>query len=185
VNPDRVLCKLAARLLRYPDETWLGEMEAVRAALADLPRSREAEALSAFAARSDARGTGPLQEEYVRTFDFGGDTSLYLTAHTFGAEKDRAITPQRGVALTQLGEAYAAQGLDLLEGELPDFLPVILEFVAEAGCPPELGRYMAVLMKSADQLQAGLQKRGSAYAPVVSAARAALAEASRDKGEAR
>ena len=185
MNPVQVLCRLAARLLRYPDADWAGDLKDVRAVLGDLPRSREVEALSAFASSSAAQGSGALQEEYVRTFDFGQDTSLYLTAHTFGAEKDRAITPQRGFALTQLGEAYAAQGLDLLEGELPDFLPVILEFVAEVGCTPELGRYMSVLIRSAEGLQARLQERGSAYAPVVGAARTALLEASHGKGAAR
>lgn len=180
MSPARVLCKLSAQLLRYPDEAWLAELGAVGATLAEMPGSREVEALAAFVARCRAEALGALQEEYVATFDFGEGTTLYLTAHTFGQEKDRALTPQRGYALAQLNAAYAAHGLELRDGELPDSLPVLLEFVAEVGCPTELARYLPALLRSTERLATRAEERGCAYAPVVSAARSVLAQAFRD-----
>lgn len=182
MSPARALCKLAALLLRYPDGAWRADLEGIGKALTELPQSWAAEALSAFASQHGAQAPEALQAEYVSTFDFGEDTSLHLTAHVFGPERERAITPQRGHALAQLGAAYAAHGLELLDGELPDFLPVLLEFAAEAGCPPELTCYMPVLLQSAGRLHARLQTRGSPYAPVVAAAHCALAEVFHERG---
>jgi nitrate reductase delta subunit len=63
-----------------------------------------------------------LQEEYVSIFDMGAEHSLYLTHHLFGDDKNR------GPALIDLEEMYEEYGVVKSTNELPDYLPLILEF---------------------------------------------------------
>ena len=74
------------------------------------------------------RGT-PLparQAAYVETFDLDRRTGLHLTYYLHGD------TRRRGMALLRMKRLYAAAGLPLAEGELPDYLPALLEFAAIA-----------------------------------------------------
>jgi nitrate reductase delta subunit len=74
-------------------------------------------------------GETPLagrQRRYVETFDLDRRTSLHLTYYLHGD------TRKRGLALLRLKRLYAAAGLPLATGELPDYLPLVLEFAALA-----------------------------------------------------
>ncbi len=74
------------------------------------------------------RGT-PLadrQAAYVETFDLDRRTSLHLTYYLHGD------TRRRGMALLRMKRLYAAAGFPLAAGELPDYLPAMLEFAAIA-----------------------------------------------------
>ena len=68
----------------------------------------------------------PLQAEaeYVELFDRGRATSLHLFEHVHGDSRDRRP------AMIELGQTYAKAGLMLADGELPDYLPAVLEFVS-------------------------------------------------------
>lgn len=141
--------KLLSLLLQYPTDELLaarGEL----AAVAEGPIRRFAEWWAGEPATD-------LQRAYVETFDFTRRNSLYLTYHVHGDRR------QRGVALLRLKQRYAAAGLDLLDGELPDYLPVMLEFAALA--PPDVG--FAALAESRDAIElvrASLHEAGSPYA---------------------
>lgn len=113
-----------------------------------------------------ATPAGELQSLYVETFDFTKRASLHLTYHTFGDRR------QRGMALLNLKQRYAATGLDLLDGELPDYLPVMLEFAALA---PEPG--VAALARHREALElvrAALHEAASPWAPLLDAVCAVL-----------
>src|SRR5690606_8172277 len=68
-----------------------------------------------------------VARHYVETLDLNKRAGLYLTFYTDGDKR------QRGAALLRLKQLYRAAGLPL-EGadELPDYLPVMLEFAAAA-----------------------------------------------------
>jgi nitrate reductase delta subunit len=103
-----------------------------------------------------------LQRVYVETFDFTRRNSLYLTYHVHGDRR------QRGVALLRLKQRYAAAGLELLDGELPDYLPVMLEFAALG--PDDIG--LAALAERRDAIElirASLHEAGSPYALLLDA----------------
>lgn len=124
--------KLASVLLQYPSA-------AARESVADLDpaevaplRGRQAQRLASFLDWYRIRSLGELQRAYVETFDFAKQRSLHLTYHLHGDSR------QRGLALLKLKEAYAAAGLAGDAGELPDFLPLMLEFCALA--PEPAGR---------------------------------------------
>lgn len=65
-----------------------------------------------------------LQERYVLLFDRSRTLSLNLFEHVHGESRDR------GGAMVDLLETYRAGGFDLMTSELPDHLPVLLEFLA-------------------------------------------------------
>jgi nitrate reductase molybdenum cofactor assembly chaperone NarJ/NarW len=111
------------------------------------------------------------QEEYVRTFDFDRRASLHLTYHTFGDRR------QRGLELVKLKRRYAEAGLELVDGELPDYLPVMLEFAAHE---PELG--VALLNEhrpALELIRSRLHDRESRYAALLDELVAALPRATR------
>ncbi|MDR5663902.1 nitrate reductase molybdenum cofactor assembly chaperone, partial [Burkholderia cenocepacia] len=70
-----------------------------------------------------------LQENYVGLFDRGRATSLYLFEHVHGESRDR------GQAMVDLLQMYERHGLFLNPGELPDYLPVFLEYLSRLPAP--------------------------------------------------
>jgi nitrate reductase delta subunit len=148
--------KLLSLLLQYPSD----ELVAARAELAAAggsggPVGRFLD----WWAREDP---GELRRNYVETFDFNRRNGLYLTYHVHGDRR------QRGVALLRLKQRYAAAGLELLDGELPDYLPVMLEFAALA--PAEVG--LAALAEGRDAIElirSSLHEAGSPYALLLDA----------------
>jgi len=65
-----------------------------------------------------------LQEEYVEIFDRSRALSLHLFEHVHGESRDR------GQAMVSLQERYQASGFDIASNELPDYLPLFLEFLS-------------------------------------------------------
>jgi nitrate reductase molybdenum cofactor assembly chaperone NarJ/NarW len=97
-----------------------------------------------------------LQAEYVRTFDFDRRASLHLTYHTHGDRR------QRGLELVRLKRRYAEAGLPLTGDELPDYLPVALEFAAL--CPAAGEALLAELRAPIELVRSRVHQTGSSYA---------------------
>lgn len=117
-----------------------------------------------------------LQAAYVKTFDFDRRASLYLTYHTHGDRR------QRGLELVRLKRRYAEAGLPMTEGELPDYLPVLLEFAALA---PEQGEALLNdLRVPLELVRARLHEKESPYADLVDALVAALPKRTKAQVEA-
>ncbi|MGH3720117.1 MAG: nitrate reductase molybdenum cofactor assembly chaperone [Pseudonocardiaceae bacterium] len=136
-----LLYKITSILLRYPDERVLAHLDDVAAALPAIGTSR---AHTSVAEVVDWLRTTPATkaaQHYVSTFDHTRRRSLYLTYYRHGD------TRARGMALLVLKHTYRSAGYDPPECELPDFLPLILEFAALA---PEAGTRILI------QCQAGL-----------------------------
>jgi nitrate reductase delta subunit len=107
---------------------------------------------------------------YVETFDFDRRASLYLTYYAHGDTRDR------GAALVGLRTAYRAAGYELCGGELPDYLPVVLEFAALS----EVGvRVLDDHRAALEALRSKLRSAGSPYVHVVDVVRAQLPRATR------
>lgn len=118
--------KAVALLLGYPDEALRAharELEGVLAARPELDaddRRALAECV-AWLADSDLLET---QAAFVETFDRSKKVSLYLFEHVYGESRDR------GPAMIELSNAYREHGLAIDCRELPDYLPMFLEFTA-------------------------------------------------------
>ncbi|MEK6441595.1 nitrate reductase molybdenum cofactor assembly chaperone [Pseudonocardia sp. T1-2H] len=116
----------ASVCLQYPDDAVLATLPVVRDAVGALPEGRPRERLGAFLDSAAATPPGELAQHYVGVFDTRRRCCLYLTWWTDGE------TRRRGGALAALKARYRAAGVELDSSELPDFLPVVLEFAATA-----------------------------------------------------
>jgi nitrate reductase delta subunit len=152
--------KLASVALQYP-------RPAAHAALAELdpaavaPASRRQRGrIATFLEWWRAQPLGLLQRDHVERFELSKRGSLHLTYHLHGDSR------QRGLALLRLRQAYAAAGWDADPAELPDFLPLMLEFAALAPAGMELleGQREAIELIAAAQ-----REEGSAYAELLAA----------------
>ena len=167
LNPPRPMAKtlrVLAALLGYPNAQLradLPEMAELLATEAALPPSRRAEldALMLSLARSDAL---QVESDYVELFDRGRATSLHLFEHVHGDSRER------GPAMIDLGQTYEKAGLVLAEGELPDYLPAVLEFVSTQP-PREARAFLGEMSHIFNAIFGALQHHGSAYASVLGA----------------
>ena len=163
IPPGATYAVLGA-LLSYPDEPLLDALPEARELLhGERDLTREARAgLDQFIDYFAQRDLITLQENYVALFDRGRATSLYLFEHVHGESRDR------GQAMVDLLHMYEQHGLLLSAGELPDYLPVFLEYLSRL--PSTEAR--ALLAETGEILQsitAQLAKRGSPYSYVVGA----------------
>ena len=156
--------RVLAALLSYPDagvRRHLPEMLEILHRESALPAGRLAE-LDALIAWLRDNDPLDVEAEYVQLFDRGRGTSLHLFEHVHGDSRDR------GPAMIDLARTYEQAGLLLAPGELPDFLPAVLEFVStqpSRGAKAFLGEMAHIL----SAIFGALQKRDSAYASVLGA----------------
>lgn len=167
--------KALALMLSYPSSEVCGMANAAAdaidmEALVPAPVRRAAHKLASELADGDLFD---LQERYVWLFDRTRSLSLNIYEHVHGESRDR------GPAMVALKALYASKGLDLATGELPDHLPVFLEFLStlpQQEAASLLGEAAHVLSALGERLH----RRGSVYRAVFGAL-TALASAPADK----
>jgi len=154
-----------SRLLLYPDagvRAALPEIAQALAADTSLRRSRR-EALTRLVRDLASRDPYEVEARYVDTFDRSRRTSLYLFEHVHGDSRER------GPAMIDLLQTYACAGLHLPAGELPDYLPVALEFASTQ--PPKVARaFLGEIAHILATIHTALAKRRSPYAGAIAAA---------------
>ncbi|MEU3249879.1 nitrate reductase molybdenum cofactor assembly chaperone [Streptomyces sp. NPDC006997] len=119
--------RLMSLLLQYPDDALAAARPVLTATVEALPPSQAATELAQFLRWFAEEEPDALERHYVEMFDLRRKSSLYLTYYLHGD------TRRRGMALLTLAQRYRATGWDTDGGELPDHLPVVLEYAALAG----------------------------------------------------
>ena len=164
---------LLSLLLQYPDSDVVAASPDLARAV---PGGPTRDGILAFLAAREAVPLAELQAAYVTTFDFDRRASLYLTYHTHGDRR------QRGIELVRLKRRFAAAGLALADGELPDYLPALLEFAALAA-DGEGEALLAELRAPLELVRSRLHERGSSYAHLLDALVAVLPPLTRAQAE--
>jgi nitrate reductase delta subunit len=151
-----------AALLSYPTE-------GLQAATAEIAAVLAAEGIVSTAGRAAidsllheiaAADIYELQERYFAQFDRSRTLSLHLFEHIHGESRDR------GQAMADLVSLYASHGLEMTAGELPDFLPLFLEFLSllpDAEARSMLAEPAIILRALTDRLA----KRNTPYVAVM------------------
>lgn len=158
------ILKVLGALLAYPEEPMieaLPELQSLIGADASLPPKQKSDLQQLVSDLSD-RDLLLCQENYVDLFDRSRATSLHLFEHVHGESRDR------GMAMIDLQTMYGSAGLALNPGELPDYLPVVLEYLSirsDQDARDMLDDCAHILRKIGDAL-AG---RGSRYSAVFAA----------------
>lgn len=156
--------RVLARLLQYPDSEVREHLREMRTALhgaRTIGRQRLAE-LDALIDGLLAHSAIDTEADYVQLFDCGRATSLHLFEHVHGDSRDR------GPAMIDLAKTYEAAGLYLGEGELPDYLPVVLQY-ASTQPPAQARAFLAEMAHIFNAIFNALEKRESRYASVLGA----------------
>jgi nitrate reductase delta subunit len=156
--------RVLARLLSYPDAELRSHLFAMRDAL-HTERAVTSGRLAELEVLMDTLSSGdPLDTEavYVQLFDCGRATSLHLFEHVHGDSRER------GPAMIDLAQTYDKAGLYLAAGVLPDYLPVVLEFVSTQP-PREARAFLSEMAHIFNAIFSALQQRQSAYASVLGA----------------
>lgn len=158
--------KALSALLSYPDEDLriaIDEIEGVIRSenLVNVDACRALEPLLADLARLDLFDS---QERYVDLFDKTRRLSLHLFEHVHGESRDR------GQAMVDLAALYENAGLTLAANELPDYLPLFLEYLSTLSIE-EARPLLANALHIVSTIEERLAGRNSPYASVFSAIR--------------
>lgn len=156
--------KVFAHLLSYPDAELRNHLEEMRQALMAekaVPAARLAE-LDALFTALQGKDALAIEAQYVEIFDRGRATSLHLFEHVHGDSRDR------GPAMIDLAQTYEKAGLYLGPDEMPDYLPVVLQFVSTQP-PKEARAFLGEMAHIFNAIFSALQQRNSAYASVLGA----------------
>lgn len=157
--------KVLSVLLEYPDQELIDNLPEIRA-IVDESTDIDAEQRVGLRKFLDHLSSVPLTEiqvEYVNTFDRTPEHSLHLTHHLFGEETDR----DRGPALIDLGEMFKEYGVKTVTNELPDYLPLLLEFTSQLD-DSEATVFLSDIGKVLKTLTENLTKANSPYAAPLS-----------------
>ncbi|MGW0804309.1 nitrate reductase molybdenum cofactor assembly chaperone [Nonomuraea sp. NPDC002799] len=152
-----VIWQAAAHLLAYPDERFWRRLPLIEEAAE--PH------FGTFLRLVAGLGQGELAAHYVDTFDLHRRCCLYVTYYTDGD------TRRRGQSLAALKQRYRTAGWELMDDELPDFLPVMLEFAALDPSGAALLQEHGIAL---ELLRGALSERDSPYAHVIDTVCAAL-----------
>ena len=155
--------KILSALLCYPEQTLLEALPEIRALTQqEGSLAKEVEPLLQYLESGTLIG---LQENYVATFDRNQRHSLHLFEHIHGESRDR------GQAMVDLLTEYRNNGFVMVPDELPDYVPLFLEFLAqipEAKAKQLLGDAIHVLAMIGEKLKIN----GSPYVVIFDAIRA-------------
>ncbi len=158
------ILKAISALLTYPSrelQEAMPEIERILDACGNIPRGArdELQKLTKSLANDDLYD---LQERYTDLFDRTRSLSLHIFEHIHGESRDR------GQAMVDLQNHYADHGLEMGTAELPDFIPLFLEFLSTLP-PSEASDLLGQPINIITALGERLAKRCSPYQGVFQA----------------
>ncbi|RSM88548.1 nitrate reductase molybdenum cofactor assembly chaperone [Kibdelosporangium aridum] len=159
-NATKVLQQAAAHCLHYPDTELYQRIPLLRDCLAETP-PKLADGITPLLDHLSRTSQVDAARHYVDVFDTKPGRCLYVTWYTDGD------TRRRGGSLAHLKGFYRQHGFRPLPGELPDYLPILLEFAAQAGEPGQ--QLLARFRRGLELLQAKLSMMDTPYTAVVGA----------------
>ncbi|EKN67263.1 nitrate reductase molybdenum cofactor assembly chaperone [Schinkia azotoformans] len=159
--------KLCSLFLRYPQSEW-GANEEINEFVRSIENKGIRFCFEQFLDYVQRTPYKELTENYVRWFDFSERTTLYLTHSTFGEQRER------GLAFVKLKMEFAKAGFYITGDELPDYLPLVLEFASEADTA-SVQKVFLIHKKPIDELLSELEKDDNPYGYLLKACVTAMA----------
>ena len=156
--------KVASVLLQYPTVALFDGLGQLAEAVREGPRATQ-RPFGIFLEWLSGTSPDTVARHYVETFDLRRRCALYLTYYRYGD------TRKRGMAMVAFKAAYRAAGLSPCDDELPDYLPMVLDF---AGSHPRGERLLRAHRADLELLLRALREVPSPYAHVVEAVCARL-----------
>jgi nitrate reductase delta subunit len=151
--------KLASVLLQYPTVALFDGLDHLAEAASTAPRASR-EPFGKFLDWLSRTPPDTVAMHYVETFDLRRRCALYLTYYRYGD------TRKRGMAMLAFKAAYRAAGFEPDENELPDFLPLVLDFAA---LHPRGEKLLGARRADMELLLRALRDAQSPYAGIIEA----------------
>ena len=162
LNPTATTFKLASLLLQYPTQAIFDGLATIERHAATVPSKPSRAAFGRFVGWLAATAPNEVAEHYVQTFDLRRRCALYLTYARYGD------TRKRGMAMLVFKAAYREAGFVPTDDELPDYLPMVLDFAALS---PRGEKLLRAHRADLELLHRALDQAASPYADVVVAVR--------------
>jgi nitrate reductase molybdenum cofactor assembly chaperone NarJ/NarW len=156
--------KIASLLLQYPTAALFDGLGQLTEAASAAPRASR-EPFGIFLGWLGRTSPDTVARHYVETFDLRRRCALYLTYYRYGD------TRKRGMAMLVFKAAYRGAGLTPSDSELPDYLPMVLDFAA---LHPRGEKLLRSHRADLELLLRALRDAESPYADVVGAVCAQL-----------
>ena len=175
-----IVYRALGALLGYPGGGLRAALPEIAQIVRESPllRARESAAVEGLIDLLAAADPLWAEERYVELFDRGRTTSLNLFEHVHGDTRDR------GAAMVELKAIYARAGLDLAVNELPDYLPVVLEYLSRRQ-PAEVQDMLGDCAHILRGIGEALLRRSSPYSAIFAALLASIGEAGLDERAAK
>lgn len=122
MNP--AIYQMISFLLNYPNVQMKESLQEIKVEIANIAEDGIRENIQDFINELENRSLDDWISHYIEHFDFGRLTNLYVTYLKLGEQRER------GLELLRLKKYYEANGFDVTDKELPDYLPLMLEFCA-------------------------------------------------------
>lgn len=175
---DMSILNVISCLLDYPHEDVLVHKAEIDQIIQEAGLEPAIESkLLAFVAQQASKDVMECQSEYDGLFERGRSLALWLFEHVHGESRDR------GQAMVELVKMYREAGLELAKHELPDYIPLFLEFLSTQG-RENAKNWLQEMEHILGLLQCRLEKRESAYS-VLFEAMLSIAESTVDLKEIR
>lgn len=161
MSRDQIVYQAAAWCLSYPDEDLAQRVPLIRDALAE--QRGVVEAFEPVLQELEGSDLSGMQASYVQEFDLSRRHALHLSYWTDGD------TRRRGEVLGEFKQVYRQSDILVdMHGELPDYLPMVLEFAATVNLAA--GRELLLKFRpSVELLRLALRDAKLAHAGVVQA----------------
>lgn len=156
MNQSQAVYNLVSVLLQYPSSEWKDYMPELHKEVEGMEDNQITGYLRKYLDYLEGASYEELCQNYVLTFDFNERSTLYLTYSVF---KDNR---ERGPALVKLREEFKEAGAELESDELPDYLPLILEFAAITE-PMKSAKILKLHFRSIERLCLELEAINSPY----------------------
>lgn len=156
--------KVLSLLLSYPNEELQKFLPQVENILREdsLLQDDKVSGLIEFCNRFSQLDLINWQEEYVQLFDYSRSVSLHIFEHIKGDSRDR------GQAMVNLMEFYKVRGMQLTTKELPDYIPVFLEFLSTL-TPEKAAELLGETVHVMDRINEALNESGNTYSSIFKA----------------
>ena len=144
-------------LLQYPDDDLLNRLDEIASIADRSPSAAIKSAIQAYIHYLQTHAPIYVQERYTAVFDMNPATTMNVTYHAYGDNEKRAA------ALARLQRNYEQAGWERVTAELPDYLPMMLEFLSI--CPhPEYTALVRRCLQGMQPLVERLEKNEPIYA---------------------
>ncbi|QUH06082.1 nitrate reductase molybdenum cofactor assembly chaperone [Saccharopolyspora erythraea] len=170
---DAVIRQVAAWCLHYPDDALRRNLGLLGDCVGELGDHEAAGHLRAVVEHLRSTPAREAEQHYVEVFDTKPRRGLYLTWYLHGD------TRLRGGALAELVALYRSHDFQVEGGELPDYLPVLLEFTATGG-PAAVREGERLLARFRPALELLARKLDEVTTPYVGAVRGVLSTMPRE-----